>query len=198
MKGHKESMEAFDASVSDEELIRQAKSEVAFAQLISRYKKIAEIKARKLGVGRSEAEIYDLIDEGIIAVFYAVRTFDESKNVRFSTYADTCITNRMLTTIEKQNRIRTTEATESEEVMLNEQATDTSPESILLERERFDEVMKRVSEKLSAMELSVFEVYLQTESYKEISQTLNIPVKSVDNAMQRVRKKLKTELQDRE
>ncbi len=197
MKGHKESMEAFDASVSDEELIRQAKSEVAFAQLISRYKKIAEIKARKLGAGRSEAEIYDLIDEGIIAVFYAVRTFDESKNVRFSTYADTCITNRMLTTIEKQNRIRTTEATESEEVMLNEQATDTSPESILLERERFDEVMKRVSEKLSAMELSVFEVYLQTESYKEISQTLNIPVKSVDNAMQRVRKKLKTELQDR-
>ncbi|MCD7727004.1 MAG: sigma-70 family RNA polymerase sigma factor [Ruminococcus sp.] len=198
MKGHKESMEAFDASVSDEELIRQAKSEVAFAQLISRYKKIAEIKARKLGVGRSEAEIYDLIDEGIIAVFYAVRTYDESKNVRFSTYADTCITNRMLTTIEKQNRIRTTEATESEEAMLNEQATDTSPESILLERERFDEVMKRVSEKLSAMELSVFEVYLQTESYKEISQTLNIPVKSVDNAMQRVRKKLKTELQDRE
>ncbi|MCD8327883.1 MAG: sigma-70 family RNA polymerase sigma factor [Ruminococcus sp.] len=191
-------MKAFDASVSDEELIRQAKSEVAFAQLISRYKKIAEIKARKLGVGRSEAEIYDLIDEGIIAVFYAVRTFDESKNVKFSTYADTCITNRMLTAIEKQNKIRATEATESEEVMLNERATDTSPESILLERERFDEVMKRVSEKLSAMELSVFEVYLQTESYKEISQTLKIPVKSVDNAMQRVRKKLKTELQDRE
>lgn len=185
-------MKAFDCEISDEELVRQAKSGSAFSEIISRYKKIAEIKARKLGTGRSEAEINDLIDEGVIAVFYAVRTFDESRGVLFSTYADTCITNRIITTLEKQNRIRTKE---SDEALSCEKRIDTeSPESILIERERFDEAMKRVSKKLSGMELSVLELYLQTESYKTIAAKLNISEKAVDNAMQRVRKKLKSVL----
>lgn len=185
-------MGAFDREISDEELIRQAKSDIAFSELISRYKKIAEIKARKLGVGRSEAEINDLIDEGVIAVFYAVRTFDESKGVLFSTYADTCITNKIITALEKQNRIRTKE---SDDVLSCEERIDTeNPESIIIERERFDDVMKRVSKKLSGMELSVLQLYLQTESYKIIAAKLNISEKAVGNAMQRVRKKLKSVL----
>ena len=180
-------METFDRDISDEELVKQAKSDIGFSQLISRYKRIAEIKARKLGSGRSEAEMTDLIDEGVIALFYAVRTFDESKGVLFATYADTCITNRIIASLEKQNRIRTKETDESlsrEKVIEQE-----SPESILIERERFDEVMKSVSKMLSGMEL-----YLQTESYKIIAAKLNISQKSVDNAMQRVRKKLRAVL----
>lgn len=185
-------MNAFDCDVSDEELVKQAKSDIAFSQLISRYKKIAEIKARKLGSGRSEAEMTDLIDEGVIALFYAVRTFDESKGVLFSTYADTCITNRIIASLGKQNRIRlkeTDESLSSEEIIERE-----SPESILIERERFNEVMKRASKMLSEMELSVLELYMQTESYKIIAAKLNMSQKSVDNAMQRVRKKLKAAL----
>lgn len=185
-------MEAFDRDISDEELVKQAKSDIAFSQLISRYKRIAEIKARKLGSRRSEAEMTDLIDEGVIALFYAVRTFDESKGVLFATYADTCITNRIIAYLEKQNRIRTKETDES---LSREKIIDQeSPESILIERERFDEVMKSVSKMLSGMELSVLELYLQTESYKIIAAKLNISQKSVDNAMQRVRKKLRTVL----
>lgn len=185
-------MEAFDREISDEELVRQAKSDAAFSELVSRYKNIAEIKARKLGTGKSEAEVNDLTDEGVIAVFYAVRTFDENRGVRFATYADTCITNRIISALEKQNRIRTKE---SDDALSCENGIDIeNPESIVIERERFDEVMKRVSKELSGMELSVLELYLQTESYKEIAEKLNITEKSVDNAMQRVRKKLKSVL----
>lgn len=185
-------MNAFDWGISDEDLIRQANSDGAFSEIISRYKKIAEIKARKLGGQRSEAEISDLIDEGVIAVFYAVRTYDESRGVLFSTYADTCITNRIITTLEKQNRIR---MKESDDALSCEKSIEVkSPESILIERERFDEAMKRASKKLSGMELSVLQLYLQTESYKIISEKFGISEKAVDNAMQRVRKKLKSVL----
>lgn len=185
-------MKAFDCVISDEELVKQAKSGDAFSEIISRYKKIAEIKARKLGTGRSEAEINDLIDEGVIAIFYSVRTFDESKGVMFATYADTCITNRIITALEKQNRIR---IKESDEALSCEKRIDTeNPESILMERERFDEAMKRVSKNLSGMELAVLELYLQTESYKIIAARLNISEKAAGNAMQRVRKKLKSVL----
>lgn len=182
-------MKAYDCEISDEELIRQAKSDVAFSKLISRYKKIAEIKARKLGSGRSEAEINDLIDEGVIAVFYAVRTFDESRGVLFSTYADTCITNRIITTLDKQNRIKIKETDDA--LSCGNRIDNESPESILIERERFDEAMKRASKELSGMELSVLQLYLQTESYKIIAEKLNISEKAAGNAMQRVRKKLK-------
>lgn len=185
-------MKAFDCEISDEELIRQAKSDIAFSELISRYKKIAEIKARKLGGGRSEAEINDLIDEGVIAVFYAVRTFDESRGVLFSTYADTCITNRIITTLDKQNRIKIKETDDA--LSCENRVDNESPESILIERERFDEAMKRASKELSGMELSVLQLYLQTESYKIIAEKLNISEKAAGNAMQRVRKKLKSVL----
>lgn len=185
-------MKAFDCVISDEELVKQAKSDDAFSEIISRYKKVAEIKARKLGGARSESEISDLIDDGIIAVFYAVRTFDESKGVLFSTYADTCITNRIITALEKQNRIRTKES--DEDLSCEKSIDNENPESILIERERFDEAMKRVSKKLSGMELSVLELYIQTESYKIIAEKLNISEKAAGNAMQRVRKKLKSVL----
>lgn len=185
-------MKAFNREISDEELIRQAKSDIAFSELISRYKKIAEIKARKLGGGRSEAEINDLIDEGVIAVFYAVKTFDESRGVLFSTYADTCITNRIITTIDKQNRIKIKETDDA--LSCENRIDNESPESILMERERFDEAMKRASKELSGMELSVLQLYLQTESYKIIAEKLNISEKAAGNAMQRVRKKLKSVL----
>lgn len=185
-------MKAFDCEISDEELIRQAKSDIAFSELISRYKKIAEIKARKLGGGKSEAEINDLIDEGVIAVFYAVKTFDESRGVLFSTYADTCITNRIITAIDKQNRIKIKETDDA--LSCENRIDNESPESILMERERFDEAMKRASKELSGMELSVLQLYLQTESYKIIAEKLNISEKAAGNAMQRVRKKLKSVL----
>ena len=177
------------SALSDEELIRDL-SDAALTELILRYKKVVEIKAKKLFRQNGSVELNDLIDEGFVAVFYAVRTYDESKGVLFSTYADICITNRMLTSAGRHNRMTDC----ADEGVSDKKADIKSPEAIYLEKERFDEVMKRVSRELSGMELSVLEMYLQYESCKIIADKLGITEKAADNAMQRVRKKLRTVL----
>lgn len=178
-------------TMSDEELIKCADEE-AFSQLISRYKPIVTAKAVFIGRGKSEAETADLIEEGMIAVFFAVKTFDSGKGAKFKTYADRCIENRMKSIVSKQNSIRIKET--EDEIAAEECADGVSPESIIIERERFDEVMNRAARLLSDMELSVLETYLYFESYKEISKRLGIDEKAVDNAMQRVRRKLRSAL----
>ncbi len=176
-------------SASDEELIRNL-SDTTLTELIVRYKKIVEIKAKKLCQQNKDAELNDLIDEGLVAVFYAVRTYDESRGALFSTYADTCITNRMLTSAGRRQRV-----TDCADGGVSTKGADLkSPEAIFIEKERFDEVMKKASRELSEMELSVLEMYLQYESCKIIADKLGITEKAADNAMQRVRKKLRTVL----
>lgn len=182
--------EMISESSSDEELIR-ASDDSALTTLIMRYKRVVEIKAKKLCRQNGGTELNDLIDEGLVAVFYAVRTFDKTKGVLFSTYADTCITNRMLTVVGKNKR--TADCKEDDKA--TKKAELESPETIYLEKERFNEMMKRASGELSVLELSVLEMYLQYESCKIIADKLKITEKAADNAMQRVRKKLRAVFQ---
>ena len=124
----------------------------------------------------------------------AVQTFDKSKGIKFSTYANACITNRMLSSISKINKINCNEASSDDVESFNgkDRVNFESPESIILEQEKYREIVSRISCSLTDLERTVFNLYLEEKTYRQIAEELSLSQKAVDNAMQRVRKKLKS------
>lgn len=172
---------------SDEELAEQYKnSEESAAELISRYTKVIWIKAHAMSTVSVETD--DLIQEGLLGLLSAIKTYN--KNISsFSTYADRCITNKMLSAIKKGNTIP---VSAEEDSSIKEKSDNDTPESILLEKENVLELDDKVSSHLSEKEMQIFRLILNGSTYNQVAHQLNIPVKTVDNALQRVRKKLKS------
>ena len=166
----------------------------AVSELVLRYVFIIEYKAK--AYGNTPDEVADLSQEGLVGLIKAVQTFDKSKGIKFSTYANTCITNRMLSSISKMNKISFNEALSDDLEAISESASETNsfenPESIILEQEKYKEIIKRISCSLTDLEWNVFNLYLEEKSYRQIANELSLSEKAVDNAMQRVRKKLKS------
>ncbi len=172
------------ASLTDEELVNiSSNSEVAITTLITRYKDIIMKKARLKT--HTACETDDLVQEGLMALISAIMTFKNDYGTRFSTYANTCIENRMTNSLSKNKK-------EDSFLYHTDDVTDVTPESILLEREKTQEVFKKITDILSDMEWKVFRLFLTGSTYDQMARQLNIPLKVVDNAMQRVRRKLKT------
>lgn len=178
-------------SMSDDELIKLVGTdEIAFSELISRH----------LGTVRRLAHLYsatpsdcdDLISEGIIGLINAAKSYDSSRGAVFSTYAYACIHNKMLTALKRSSKIKLCEADIDSAGL--EAAQSSSPESILIGKEELDEVMLFSREQLSKTERNVFELYMYGDRYGDISKKLGISPKSVDNAISRVRRKLRTKL----
>ena len=176
------------ASLTDEELvIMSSNSEVAITTLITRYKDIIMKKAR--AKTHSSCEIDDLVQEGLMALISAIMTFKNDYGTRFLTYANTCIENRMINSLSK-NKKEDSYLCHTDD--FTDDVTDVTPESILLEREKTQEVFNKITDILSDMEWKVFHLFLTGSTYDQMARQLNIPLKVVDNAMQRVRRKLKT------
>lgn len=170
--------------LSDEELIKKSTyNQDATTQIIIRYTKIVFHIANSYADFINETD--DLKQEGLLGLVNAVSTFNFSKGVKFSTYANSCITNRMTNYINKNIKNNTINNIATEEFNTG------SPESIVIEKEKFDEFVQQIIKKLSEFEWNVFCLFLTGSEYDEIATQLCIPVKSVDNAMQRVRQKLK-------
>lgn len=187
----------FDYSeLDDEKLVSISKTDKnAVSELVLRYIYIIEYKAR--AYGQTPDEVADLSQEGLVGFIKAVQTFDISKGIKFSTYANTCITNRMLSSISKMNRISFNEALSDDiealsEIGSNQMDFDQSPESIILEQEKYKEIISRISCSLTDLEWTVFNLYLEEKTYSQIANELSLSQKAVNNAMQRVRKKLKS------
>ena len=121
----------------------------------------------------------------------AVQTFDSEKNVSFYTYALVCVKNRMITAYKKYS-VNFDEVPQDEA----EEGHDPAdiPENIVLEKERLDELYDKIYSALSELEWRVFQMYLSGLAYDRIAAKLNTSTKTVDNAMQRVRRKLKSVL----
>lgn len=170
-------------SMTDDELVQfcRERDEAAFSELISRYSATVRIKASRLA--HKPADIEDLMQEGLIGLFRAAMTYDGSKGAKFSTYSGVCIDNCMKTAF------RAEDTTLTEEVP--EVGTDISPESIILERESEQEISKEIRLHLSDKEWQIFQMFLSGSTYSQMADKLNIPSKAVDNALQRVRRKLK-------
>ncbi|MGN0554179.1 MAG: sigma-70 family RNA polymerase sigma factor [Oscillospiraceae bacterium] len=190
-------MSAEPNSLSDNELIaairrdsdRQSKdSKDAVSVIISRYMKLVLKRAHTYSDNCSDLE--DLTQEGLLALCNAIESFSCENGAKFSSFADACVTNRIRTAAaaiakHKENDIS---------VIADENDiadADSSPENICLEKESDSRIRRKVESVLAPMEVKVFDLYFEGRSYREIAEILGISEKSVDNAVFRIRKKLK-------
>lgn len=164
------------------------KDEAAYSELISRH--IGTVRRLAHLYSSNPSDCDDLVSEGIVGLLNAVRTFDGSKGASFSTYAYACVNNRILNALKKSSRIINCEEN-IDNLNLEGSAT---PESIVINREELGEVFSLIEKGLSKTEKSVFEEYLSGSSYQEIAARLGLSLKSVDNALMRVRRKLRSKL----
>ena len=157
----------------------------AVTVLITRYLNLVRKKASLYSGG---AEFDDLAQEGFLAFMRAAEGFDPEKGTSFSAFAEVCVANG----IRSAARRLSSSADESLSEDINEQAEDVStPENIWFEKEAEAGMYEKISELLSKKEWDIFKLYLGGASYEEIAESLDIPKKSVDNAVFRIRKKLK-------
>jgi RNA polymerase sporulation-specific sigma factor len=194
----------FYSLLSDEKLVSLAAAHdtKALDEVISRYKNL--VRARARGFFLAGADNDDIIQEGMIGLFKAIRDFKQSKQSSFSSFAQLCITRQIMSAIKcaarnkhlplntyiSLNRPINDDDSERSliEIVSEESASD--PEALLLLKEQMETLNKRIRNELSPFEQSVFLLYLDGHSYNEISLELKTHSKSVDNALQRIKRKL--------
>ncbi len=165
-------------------------------QLAERYVRLVRCLARPYFLVGGDSE--DLLQEGMIGLLSAIRQYDPERETAFKTFAEACIRNRIYTAIKSALRSKHTplngyisiESPQFDESQTRTAGILTDPEDIILARERVSEVLEAAQSSLSAMESKVLGLYLDGCSYEEIARLLNRPEKSVDNAIQRIRRKL--------
>ncbi len=192
------------AELSDEEIISQIKrgDEQALSFLLEKYKDLVNSKVGKYFIIGAERE--DIIQEGMIGLYKAIKNFDNTKQNTFKTFANICIERQLITAIKSSNRQKhiplnsylslNTSAYDNDEdntELIETFKVDTieDPLETIMKREYFDEIQNAMHKSLSKFEESVLERYMQGESYEVIAKKLDTPVKSIDNAIQRIRKK---------
>lgn len=174
---------------------------VAEERLVIRYNRLVRVCARPYFLAGGDSE--DLIQEGMVGLLAAIREYDPSKAASFRTYAEVCIKNRLLSVIKAAARDKHTPLNNSVsfETPLfcgngDRYAYRASvqhledPEEIFLSREAFRERMEALMGQLSGFEANVLRLYLTGLSYSEIAAEVKKSPKSVDNAVQRIRRKL--------
>ena len=192
----------FDYAVlGDIELQKLAVGGDALAEeaLVERYLPLVDSCARPMKLFGGEGR--DLSQEGVFGLISAVRSFDPENGASFRTYAEHCIRMRLLSAVKSASRLKHFPLNDS---MSLEQLSEESdprlsavleefhrnPEDVVLARENTEELYKALSECLSKYEKTVFSLYMDGLSYLEIGNRLGKDIKSVDNAVQRIRRKL--------
>ena len=189
--------------VPDEELIKLVHSgdKNALDFLIGKYNDIVSMKANKFFIIGAEKE--DMVQEGMIGLYKAIKSFDVEKQNSFKTFANLCIERQLITAIKTSNRQKHIPLNSS--FSLNTSAYDENDETSIMEildtklvedpletitkKEYFEAVESRIDKNLSTFEKKVLDFYVQGESYVNIAIFLDAQVKAVDNAIQRIRKK---------
>jgi len=180
--------------ITDEELVILYRNGVqdAFTAIAVRY--VYVIRRLASGFSNMSVEFDDLLQEGNIGLVNAVNTYKNGGTAAFRTYAGVCIRNRMISVVRKANS--SLNSINNEALPLSEQtevlsAPDTEPESFVDSVERTKEIFRVIRENLSELERNVLSLYIDGKRYEEIAADLGITVKVCNNAMQRVRKKLR-------
>ncbi len=192
---------------SDSELISQARSgdRAAEEALVLRFGRLVRACARPLFLMGGDSE--DLVQEGMVGLLAAIREYDPQRNASFRTYAEVCIRNRLLSAVRAASRDKHTplnsyvpldtalfDDTERDERSSVDQRQG-NPEALFIHREDMQERMNRIYSQLSPLETRVLRLYLSGLSYSEIASKCNRPLKSVDNAVQRIRQKIARQIQ---
>lgn len=170
-------------------------------ELAARYIRLPRSVARQSELFLPGAEHEDLIQEGTIGLLYAIRTYDPNNETAFVTYAYRCIENRLLSAV--KSAVRQKNRAMNESISLNEIidapfadeiAADnitSDPELMVLSKENLSEIEEKISSLLSDNDNTVLRLYLEGNSYREIACALGKDIKFTDNAVQRIRKKLR-------
>jgi len=191
--------------LTDEELfdlIRQ-KDREAMDFLISKYRVMVKSKARTYFIIGGDTE--DLIQEGMIGLYNAIRDYDKDKS-KFSTFAEVCVSRQILTAVKAASRKKhmplNTYISLNNPVVFDSEEDNASffdiiknsstlnPESLIIGEESKNSLIAHIYTSLSKMEKEILFLYLSGRSYSEIAEMTNKNEKSVDNALQRVKKKL--------
>lgn len=189
--------------MTDEKLIENIKQEdpKALDCLIERYNDVVSMKANRFFMVGAEKE--DMIQEGMIGLYKAVKSFDLEKQNSFKTFANMCIERQLITAVKNSNRQKhiplnssislNAAAYEDNEDMDKMDILDVKtlddPSDIIADREYFKSIENKIRENLSDFELQVLYEYEKGKSYAAIAEKLNAKIKSVDTAIQRIRKK---------
>ncbi|WP_339260613.1 RNA polymerase sporulation sigma factor SigH [Lysinibacillus sp. FSL K6-3209] len=193
---------------NDEELIEMVHqgNTDALDFLITKYRLLVRAKARSYFLIGADKE--DIVQEGMIGLYKAVRDFKGDKLASFRAFAELCITRQIITAIKtatRQKHIPLNSYVSLDKPIFDEESDRTlmdvltgaimdDPEELMIHREEFGYLEEKMSEILSELELQVLALYLDGQSYHEISAKLNRHVKSIDNALQRVKRKLERHL----
>ncbi|MHB1128156.1 MAG: RNA polymerase sporulation sigma factor SigH [Bacillota bacterium] len=196
----------------DEDIVELAQEgdDVAQEYLINKYKNFVRAKARSYFLIGADRE--DIIQEGMIGLYKAIRDFRCDKLSSFRAFAELCITRQIITAIKTATRQKHIPL--NSYVSLNKPIYDedsdrtlldvisgskiTDPEELIISREEFDDIEEKMGEILSSLEWKVLMSYLEGKSYQEIAIDLKRHVKSIDNALQRVKRKLERYLEKRD
>lgn len=193
---------------SDEEIVNLAKNgdEVATEYLINKYKNFIRLKARSYFLVGADRE--DLIQEGLIGLYKSIRDYRADKLTSFRAFANLCITRQVITAIKtatRQKHIPLNSYISLNKPVYDENSDRTmldilsgsqvpDPEDVFISHEMSDDLREKIKENLSELESRVLQSYLEGKSYQEMADELNRHTKSIDNALQRVKRKIERTL----
>jgi len=197
-------------NVTDEELIlrlRDGESNITDF-IMDKYKNLVRSKAKTMYILGADTE--DLIQEGMIGLFKAIRDYDSGRDASFFTFADLCVSRQMYTAVQASRRakhaplnsyislystgnISDAEREEEETQLVNAIAShvDLNPENLLIDKENVENLEKLIEKELSAFEKQVLDLYMIGMSYSQIAKVLGRDEKSTDNALQRIKMKIR-------
>ncbi len=188
----------------DEDLVEAVRNgdSSALEYLIQKYRNFVRAKARSYFLIGADRE--DIVQEGMIGLYKSIRDFREDKLASFKAFAELCITRQIITAIKTATRQKHIPLNsyvsldkpiyeeDSDRTLLDiiQTARVSDPEEMIIHQEEFDDIELTMSELLSDLERKVLMLYLDGRSYQEIAVDLDRHVKSIDNALQRVKRKL--------
>ena len=197
-------------NMTDEEIVSLAEKDRSAEEfLLNKYKNLVKSRAKMYFLAGGDND--DLMQEGMIGLFKAIHDYNSDKQASFYSFAELCVKRQIFTAIktaarQKHQPLNTYISLnkpvydeESERTLLDIIATSivTDPEELIISKEELKHIESKMNELLSDLELQVVEYYLNGKSYQYIADKLKRDVKSIDNALQRVKRKLEKHLENR-
>lgn len=177
-------------ATSDEDLVAEARdgNSASLDLLMNRFKPLVKAKAKDYYLTGGDPE--DLIQEGMVGLYKAVLDFDRAKNVKFATFATLCVARQIQSAIKAASRQKHMPLNTSELLEDNIPHSLNNPEELLLSFEAYQDIDDFIHENLSRLELDVLMLYLDGKTHVQIAEQIGKNLKTVDNAIQRIRKKI--------
>lgn len=196
------------ADLEDEEVIHRIRNgcRKGMEHLIEKYKPLVRAKSRSYFLVGADRE--DIVQEGMIGLFKAIRDYRADKSIPFKVFAEMCITRQIITAVKTATRQKHIPLNsyvslnkrlfdeESDKMLIEmlHEVSVTDPEELFISKEDYSVIEHKMVELLSPFEKQVLTMYLGGIAYQDIARQLNKPVKSIDNALQRLKKKIEKSL----